>query len=580
MNTPDFFKRSELTGALWAFRREFMIVGLFSMVANLLMLAPTLYMLQIFDRVMRSQNELTLLAISMITLFLFGVMAFSEWTRSRILVRAGMRFDEHLSTRVFNASFESYLSQSSASPSRAFGDLITLRQFITGSGIFAFFDAPWAPIYIAVTFFLHPLLGVVALIFAIVQGSLAWFGHRRTVTPAEDAARASSDVNAYLQSKLRNAEVIESMGMLDNLRLRWRTWQDVYLIQSAHAQHVSGRVMAWSKFIRYTQQSLSLATGALLVIEGELTPGAMIAANLLMNRALAPIDQLVGVWRSYVVTRTAFERLEHLLAEYPERDPNLSRVAPKGEMTLRDVVASAAGRAEPILKGVGFSVAPGTVTAILGPSGSGKSTLARVMVGIWPDVSGEVLIDGLPISGWNRMELGPHIGYLPQDIELFEGTIGENIARFGELKPEQVIDAARGAGLHEMILRFPKGYDTPIGEAGNLLSGGQRQRIGLARALYGDPSLLVLDEPNANLDDAGEAALVKAVQQLKAAGKTVFLITHRAGAVAVADRVIVLQDGKIKADGPRESVLASLRPAAPASRKEPPNPSVGSAQPA
>ena len=577
MNTPDFFKRSELTAALWAFRREFLIVGLFSLVANLLMLAPTIYMLQIFDRVLSSHSELTLLAVSLITLFLFGVMAFSEWTRSRVLVHAGVRFDQQLSTRVFNASFESYLSQSTASPSRAFGDLIVLRQFITGSGIFAFFDAPWAPIYIAVTFFLHPVLGVVALFFAILQGSLAWFGHRNTVAPSEASSKAQSDVHAYLQSKLRNAEVIESMGMLGNLRNRWHRWQDIYLARNAEAQNVNGRVMAWSKFIRYTQQSLSLATGALLVIEGELSPGAMIAANLLMSRALAPIDQLVGVWRSYIVTKAAFERLEHLLAEYPERDPNLTRVAPQGELTLRDVVASAPGREEPILKGLSFSVPAGTVTAILGPSGSGKSTLARVMVGIWPDVSGEVLLDGLPIQGWNRMELGPHLGYLPQDIELFEGTIGENIARFGELDPDKVIEAARCAGLHEMILRFPKGYDMPIGEAGNLLSGGQRQRIGLARAVYGEPALVVLDEPNANLDDAGEAALVKTVQQLKAKGKTVFLITHRPGAVAVADRVILLQDGRIRADGPRQAVIAGLA-AAHVPRKEPP--ALGTAVPA
>ena len=254
-------------------------------------------------------------------------------------------------------------------------------------------------------------------------------------------------------------------------------------------------------------------------------------------------------------------RLEALLGAHPERDPALSRVAPQGALTLRDVVAVAPGRAEPILKGVSVAVPQGTVTVVLGPSGSGKSTLARCMLGIWPDVSGEVLLDGLPIAGWDRNELGPYVGYLPQDVELFEGSIAENIARFGEVSPEKVIAAARSAGLHEMILRFPKGYDTPIGEAGHLLSGGQRQRIGLARAMYGDPVLVVLDEPNANLDDVGEAALVRAVQELKVKGCTVFLITHRPGIVAVADRVLVLRNGVVKADGPRDEVLAALRTA-------------------
>jgi ATP-binding cassette subfamily C exporter for protease/lipase len=579
MNKPGFFQRSELTAALWAFRREFLLVGLFSMVANLMMLAPTLYLLQVFDRVMVSQSELTLVAVSLITLFLFGVMAVSEWMRSKILVGAGIRFDEQLSTRVFNASFESSLSQSSASPNRAFADLITLRQFITGAGIFALFDTPWTPIYIAVTFFLHPWLGFVSLVFVVVQGALAWFGHRSTVAPSEAASKAGADVNGYLQSKLRNAEVIESMGMLGNLRSRWRRSQDEYLAKSTQAQNVSTRVTAWSKYIRYSQQSLSLAAGAVLVIDGQLTPGGMIAVNLLMARALAPIDQLVTVWRSFLSTRTAFQRLERLLVEYPERDPNLTRVAPQGEVILREVVADAPGRATPILKGISFSVAAGTITAIVGPSGSGKSTLARVMMGIWPDVSGEVLLDGLPIQGWDRTELGPHLGYLPQDIELFEGTIGENIARFGELDSDKVIEAARCAGLHEMILRFPKGYDMPIGEGGHLLSGGQRQRIGLARAVYGDPAVLVLDEPNSNLDDAGEAALLKTVLQLKSKGKTVFLITHRGGAVAVADRIMVLQDGQIKADGPREAALAGLLPQR-APHREPPTPAIGSAQPA
>lgn len=563
MNTPEFFKRSELAAALWSFRREFLVVGLFSMVSNLLMLVPSIYMLQIFDRVLVSMNELTLLAVSLIALFLFGVLAFADWTRSRVLVRAGIRFDEVLSTRVFNASFESNLSQGADRPGRAFGDLLQIRQFLTGNGIFAFFDAPWAPIYIAVIFFLHPLLGLVAIVFAIVQAALAWFGHRQTLGPSEASSQAASDVSAYVRSKLRNAETIESMGMLDNLRSRWRVWQAVYLARSTHAQGVSDRVTVWSKFIRYSQQSLGLGAGALLVIEGELSAGAMIAANLLMNRALAPIDQLVTVWRSFISARSAFERLEQLLAAFPERDPNLSRTAPQGHIALRDVIASAPGRAEPILKGISFNAAPGTVTAIVGPSGSGKSTLARVLVGIWPDVHGEVLLDGMPLAGWNRIELGPHLGYLPQDIELFDGTIAENITRFSEVDSDKVIEAARATGLHEMILRFPKGYDTSIGEAGRMLSGGQRQRIGLARAVYGDPCLLVLDEPNANLDDAGESALVRTIQQLKAKGKSVFIVTHRPGALAVADRVLLLRDGRIQADGTPADVAAGLRAATP-----------------
>ncbi len=579
MKKSAFFNRSELTATLWAFRREFLIVGLLSFLANLLMLAPTLYMLQIFDRVLISESGLTLLAVSLITLFLFGVMACSEWLRSRVLVRAGMRFDEQLSTRVFNASFEAYLRQSSTNPSRAFGDLIQVRQFITGNGIFALFDAPWAPIYIAVTFLLHPWLGVLSLVFAVIQAALAWFGHRHTVAPSEEARQAGSETTSYLQSKLRNAEVLEAMGMIANLQKRWNDKYAAWMAKNSSAQGLTHRVTAWSKFIRYSQQSLALGAGALLVIDGQLSPGAMIAANVLMGRALAPIDQLVSTWQSFATCKNAFARLETLLADYPERDPALTRVGPTGEITLRHVFASAAGRTTPILKNLSFAVAAGTVVVVLGPSGSGKSTLARVMVGIWPDVIGETLLDGLPIQSWNRIELGPHLGYLPQDVELFEGSIAENIARLGEVDSDKVIAAARCAGMHEMILRFPKGYDTSIGEAGNLLSGGQRQRIGLARAIYGEPSLIVLDEPNANLDDAGEAALLRTVRELKAKGKTVFLITHRPGAIAVADRLMLLRDGEIVADGPKEAVLAALRAPAAAPSPVPPVPPISPMSP-
>lgn len=575
MKTPAFFERSPLTTTLWGFRREFLIVGAFSMLANVLMLTPTLYMLQVYDRVLASQSELTLLMMSLLTLFLFGIMAFAEWMRSRVLVGTGVRLDEQLSTQVFNASFEAHLNQSGADPKRAFGDLIQIRQFLTGNGVFAFFDAPWAPIYMAVLFLLHPWLGFLSIFFALTQAALAWFGHRRALAPSEAAVKAGADASSFLQGKLRNAEVLESMGMVKNLQSRWALRHQAHLQTSGESQHLNHRITAVSKFLRYTQQSLGLGAGALLAIDGQISLGAMIAASVLMTRALAPIDMLVGSWRQFIGARFAFERLENMLLEHPPRDTALQRVAPQGALTLRDVVASAPGRPTPILKNINLSVPAGSVTAVLGPSGSGKSTLARVMMGIWPDVAGEVLLDDLPLASWSRIELGPHVGYLPQDIELFEGSIAENIARFSEVDPGKVIAAAQSAGLHDMILRFPKGYDTPIGEAGNLLSGGQRQRIGLARAVYGTPKLIVLDEPNANLDDAGEAALFATIKQLKAKAATVLLITHRPGALAVSDQVLILRDGQVAAYGPRDAVLATLQAKqapVPAAQPAPPMP--------
>jgi ATP-binding cassette subfamily C exporter for protease/lipase len=559
MKIPDIFNRNELTRTLWDFRYEFMVAGLFSMIANLLMLAPTLYMLQVYDRVLVSQNTGTLLVVSIITLFFLVVLSFSEWARSKLLVRSGIRMDQMLSRKLFHASYEAHLNPAVSNPTRAFADLTELRQFLTGNGIFAFFDAPWAPIYIAVLFLLHPWLGVMALGFAAVQSVLAWWGSQATKPAQAQASKSQLEVSGYLQSKFRNAEVIESMGMLKHLYRRWAERNAKAMGANLNAQDVASRVTAWSKFVRYTQQSLSLGGGALLVIHGELSPGGMIAANVLMSRALAPIDLMVGTWSGFLNAREAFTRLSELLATHPLRDIPAMGMAPKGDVVLKDVVASAPGRDTPILQGVSAIMPPGTVTVVLGASGSGKSTLARVLLGIWPHSSGQVLLDGQGIGKWNRMELGPHIGYLPQDIELFDGTIAENIARSGEVESEKVIEAAEAAGLHTMILRFPKGYDTPMGEAGGLLSGGQRQRIGLARAMYGMPALVVLDEPNANLDDEGENALVRAVQGLKAQGKTVVLISHRPGIVSVADRLLILQNGTVQASGPRDGVLAALQ---------------------
>jgi len=561
MKKPSFFERSELSATLWLFRREFAICVIFTMVVNILMLTPTLYMMQVFDRVMLSRSEFTLAALTLVMLFFFAVMAFSEWARSRLLVRTGVKLDEHLNTRIFNASFESQLNQLGRNPTQAFSDLTNVRQFMTGQGLFAFMDAPWTPIYIFVLYLLHPLLGLLAVFFSLLLVGLAYLSHRLTYIPLEKAMEAGTQVSTYVHSKLRNAEVIESMGMLGDLRRLWQIRHQRHLGVNRSAQDLAARIQALSKFLRYTQNSLTLGAGALLLIEGHLaSTGAMIAANMLMARATAPIDLMVTTWKQTLAARQAFLRLEALLTQHPERDAGLVHDSPQGHLRIENLVATAPGRAQPILKGLTADFPAGEVIAIIGPSGSGKSTLARALVGIWPYVEGRVLIDGEPIQSWNREELGPFIGYLPQDIELFEGSIAENIARFGTIDPEKVIAAAGRAGVHDMILRFPRGYDTSMGEAGSLLSGGQRQRIGLARAMYGDPSLIVLDEPNSNLDDAGEVALVKAVQDLKQQGKSVFLITHRMSIIGCADRILLLFDGAIQRYGSRQEVIAALQP--------------------
>ncbi len=558
LSVSRFFQRSELTATLYTFRREFLVVGIFSMVVNLLMLTPTLYMLQVYDRVLLSGSELTLVAMSLVALFFFGVMAVAEWARSRLMVAAGMRFDRQISTRVFNASFEARLGTTATGNSRAFSDLIQIRQFLTGPGLFAFFDAPWVPVYLLVLYVLNPWLCLMGCVFALIQAALARFGHQRTLQPTEESGQAAASANGYLQSKLRNAEVVESMGMLPDLVRRWNALHERYLGKSGSLQEQTHRLMAISKFIRYSQQSLSLGAGALLVIDGQLSAGGMIAANVLMTRALAPIDGLVGTWRGYLSARSAFGRVETLLAAHPERPEPAGREAPQGHYSLRNVAATAASGEIPILSSINLDIVPGVVTVVLGPSGSGKSTLGRVLAGIWPEVSGDVLLDGAPLQDWNRVDLGQYIGYLPQDIELLDGTVAENIARFGKVDADRVIEAARITGLHEMILRFPKGYDTGIGEGGGLLSGGQRQRIALARAIYGNPRMLILDEPNANLDELGEAALANAVKELKAQGKTVVVISHRGGIVAVADRLVVMKGGQIQMDGSKAQVLAAM----------------------
>ena len=575
MNISAFFNRSELAATLLAFRREFAVAMIFTAVINVLMLTPTIYLLQVFDRVMASGSELTLLAVTLIMVFFFAIVAVADWIRARLLVRTGVRLDETLNSRIFNASFEARLKQMGNQSTQALSDLVTVRQFLTGQGLFAFLDLPWTPIYIGVLWLLHPWLGIIGIVSSLTLIAVAWVASRITTEPLEKANELGMQVNTYINSKLKNTQVIEAMGMLDQLRNRWRQRHQNHLSANHYAQDVAARVQAISKFIRLTQQSLSLAAGAILVLKGDITPGEMLVINTLVGRATAPIDQITSTWKQTLVARKAFLRLETLLTEQPARGGGVSHGAPSGRIRLENLVATAPGRAEPILKHLTTEFPAGETVVIVGPSGSGKTTLARALVGIWPKTEGKVLIDDEPIQRWDRDELGPYIGYLPQDIELFEGTIAENISRFGPLDSEKIIEAARRAGVHEMILRFPRGYDTAMGEAGSLLSGGQRQRIGLARAMYGNPSIIVLDEPNANLDDAGEAALLKAIQDLKAQGRTVILITHRMGIVGIADRLLVLNDGRIAQYGPCQDVLTTLQPRA----ANPGHPPAATAQP-
>ncbi len=555
----DFFKRSALTRQLWEFRREFVWIGIFSLIANVLMLTPTLYMLQVYGRVMKSGSELTLLMVTFFLLFFYSVMAFAEWLRSRLLVRAGVKLDDALNSLVFNASFEAYLNSARHNVAEAFSDLTNIRQFLTANGMIAFFDTPWTPVYIAVIFLLSPFLGWLSIFFALIQLGVTWVSHRLSMREIQIASDAGNDSFRYVQSKLRNIEPLHAMGMTGNLRQRWFGFHDNSLAKAEDSLDRQHRQQAFAKFVRYSMQSLTLGAGALMVIEGKMPVGSMIAANVLMSRALQPLDLVVATWKPFVQARMAFVRLEKLLEAFPERAPGARHQDPFGEIRLEGLSATAEGRKTPILDDLTVMFPSGKVTVILGPSGSGKSTLARCIVGVWPDKKGAVLLDGEPVESWDRMELGPHIGYLPQDVELFDGSIAENIARFAEVDSQKVIEAAKRTGIHEMIVRLPRGYNTQIGEAGGSLSGGQRQRLGLARAMYGNPALLVLDEPNANLDDAGERSLLDAVRDLKKAGKTVLLVTHRPSAFAAADLLVVMQKGKIVHCGPRDEVLAVLR---------------------
>ena len=553
--------RSDLVNALTLCKSAFISAAGFSLLINFLMITPSIYMMQVYDRVVSTGNLSTLTMLTLILMVLFITMSALEWVRSQILVKVSTRLETLLNERLFHIAFkQSLYSGGQRASTQPLDDLTGLRQFLTGNGLFAFFDAPWMPVYLALLFMFHPYFGWFSVITAILLCSVAWATEKATTKTLSEANNVLMANRAMLGKNLRNAEVIDSMGMLGNIRRRWQGSAIKVLDLQAVASSRAGLLMALSKIIRLSSQSLILGLGAYLVIERELSPGMMIAGSILMGRALAPIDLMVGTWKAFGSARDQYDRLNTLLLQIPAEKERMQLPEPQGRIQLENAVVVPPGAKVPVIKGINLAIEKGDVVGIIGPSGAGKSTLVRAILGIWPTANGAIRLDGAEVFSWDREHLGDFIGYLPQDIELFEGTISENIARFGDIDAEKVVAAAKMADVHDLILRLPEGYDTVIGgPAGGNLSGGQRQRIGLARALYGNPVLVVLDEPNSNLDEQGELALEKALLQLQAMRTTVLIVTHRNNVLARVSKLMILKDGALVVYGPKDQVIAHLQ---------------------
>ena len=550
--------QNEIAQVLASFKKTFRNIGVFSAVINVLMLMPAIYMLQLYDSVLTSRNEMTLLMLTLIMLGAYVFMGALEFVRSFVLIRVGAQLDMKLNKRVYNAAFEQSLKMGDSNAGQALKDLTSLRQFLTGNALFALFDAPWFPIYLFVIFIFHPALGVFALCGTIILITLAYINEKISHKPLADANTMSIASSNIASNNLRNAEVIEAMGMLPNIQARWFKLHSRFLNLQAEASEKAGIVTALSKAFTVALQSLMLGFGALLVLENEITPGMMIAGSILLGRAISPVQLLISTWKQIGSARSAYERLSKLFEQNPAREAGMPLPKPRGVIAVESATAIPPNSKVPVIKSLSFALDAGEVLGVIGPSGSGELTLARLLVGVWPAASGKVRLDGADVYLWNKDELGPYIGYLPQDIELFAGTVSENIARFGEINADKVILAAQRAGVHEMILNMPDGYDTMLGESGAGLSGGQKQRIGLARAMYDDPSLIVLDEPNSNLDEVGEQALLNALIDLRKRGKTIVLITHRTSIIGVTTKLLLLQDGMAKMFGPTKQVIEEL----------------------
>jgi PrtD family type I secretion system ABC transporter len=539
----------------------FLSLMLFSMVLNVLMLAPSIYMLQVYDRVLSSQSQFTLFAITLIVLFVYLAIGLLEWVRSNLLLRLSAAMDLAQSDRVHAAAFAQTPLARSMSPAQVVQDFSAVRQVVTGSFVLALLDLPWIPLYVGLLFAFEWPLGLLAIIGMLLLTLIAILTEKLTKEPLEKSNKIASQAAFMLNKQHRHIEIISALGMIPMLGKRWQAQNREALLLQIQASDYMAKLSAIGRYIRLTLQSLVLGVGAYLVLQGQMSGGMMIAGSILLGRALAPAEQLIGSWRQLVAGITAHQRLSQLLADNDIEQAPFSLPAPMGHLAVEQVTVTVEGRKEPVLRQIKFKLDAGESLAIVGASASGKSTLARVILGLVNPTMGEVRLDNAQLQQWPRDKLGQYVGYLPQDVELFEGTIAENIARFQEVEDHAIIQAAQLAHVHDMILRLPQGYDTRIGEDGAKLSGGQRQRIALARAVFGQPKLVVLDEPNANLDDQGDKALADTLMALKKQHITVIVISHRTHILAAVDRMLLLQEGTQSLFGLREQVLQQLRQA-------------------
>ncbi|WP_342128553.1 type I secretion system permease/ATPase [Hydrogenophaga sp. OTU3427] len=558
MTRPD--PSSEWQQALQTVQPALRRAAAFSLVAGLLVLAPTLYMFEVYDRVLNSRNHQTLLMLTLLVLGATALMEVLEWTRSATLRSCGTALERRLAPSVFRAIYRHALLTSGSARPQPLQDLRTVCDFLGNPAVGALMELPVALVFVAVLAWIHPVLAWAALFGACVQVLLTWLNQRGTQSPIREANLKAMAAQHQVEQSMSNAEVVQAMGMLQNVRRRWHDLQQQSLSLQARGSDHGGWFQAAARFVQSTVASMLLGLGAWLLLRDGLPggPGMVLVGSVVGGRMLAPLVLMITQWRAVVTALDARTRLLQLLDSLPNDDKPMPLPAPRGALTVEQLAAAAPGTSTPILKGLNFRLQPGEVLGVIGPSAAGKTTLARLLTGLWPATAGKVRLDGVDMHGWNKDELGPHVGYLPQGVALLEGTVAENIGRFGLTDLARVEAAARHVGLHDFIVSLPQGYDTPVGPDGAVLSGGQRQRIGLARAVYGRPVLVVLDEPNASLDEAGDIALAQTIRQLSAQGTTFVVITQRTNVLVVVHKLLVLREGMQHAFGPRDEVLPQL----------------------